>query len=244
VERTTILMLVFLTIALGSTSIFEGAAPASALPHVSAPPPTRELVATETPSPTLSVEPMPEDTSWTYRDRPTLVNAAGEPLTADAIAGYLTGRHTGLSKAEIQELAEVVVSEARKHDLEPGLVLAVIQVESACYHRAVSPVGALGLMQILPSTGEELARKHDVPWVGRETLFDPTTNVKLGTAYLKQLSDRYSHVPTALAAYNWGPGRIDKRIRRGDTMPEIYVKQVMRAYDTVGGHLALYASSS
>jgi soluble lytic murein transglycosylase len=105
-------------------------------------------------------------------------------------------------------------------------------------------VGALGLMQVLPSTGEELARKHGVVWRGAETLFDPLVNVKLGVAYLKQLSDRYSHVPTALAAYNWGPGRIDKRIRRGDTLPKIYVKKIMRAYDTVGGHLALHTSSS
>ena len=88
-------------------------------------------------------------------------------------------------------------------------------------------------MQIMPSTGKALARQHGVTWRGPETLFDPVINVKLGIAYLYELSDRYDHLPTALAAYNWGPGRIDSRIRRRSSMPKIYVEQVMRAYDKV-----------
>ena len=57
-------------------------------------------------------------------------------------------------------------------------------------------------------------------------------NVRLGTAYLRELADRYDgDVNTALAAYNWGPGRIDRRIRRGATVPRLYVEQVRRAAD-------------
>jgi soluble lytic murein transglycosylase len=228
--RSTVLALMLIGLAAGSCSFLDGDphTTTAALPHVGAPPPEVEDAALqEPPSPTR------------------LAGAAAEArLTADAIEAYLIGRHTGLSSAEIRELAEVVIEEAARYDLEPGLVLAVIQVESACYHRAVSPVGALGLMQILPSTGEELAEKQGIAWVGSETLFDPTINVKLGVAYLKQLSDRYAHVPTALAAYNWGPGRIDRRLQRGDHVPQLYIQQVMRAYDTVGGHLALLTSSS
>jgi soluble lytic murein transglycosylase-like protein len=146
---------------------------------------------------------------------------------------YLDERHTGLSSREIRQVARTIVDEAAAQDVEVGLVLAVIQVESAGYHRAVSPVGALGLMQLMPATGEELARKRGIPWYGPATLFDPVVNVKLGIAYLRALSDRYDHVPTALAAYNWGPGRIDGRIRRKARVPEVYVKQVMRIYDEV-----------
>jgi hypothetical protein len=146
---------------------------------------------------------------------------------------FLHARHTALSTREIHEVARTIVDEATNYQLDVGVVLAVIQVESAGYHRAVSPVGAIGLMQIMPATGRALARQHGVDWHGSSTLFNPAINVRLGIAYLYELSDRYDHLPTALAAYNWGPGRIDSRIRRRSAMPEIYVKQVMRAYDRV-----------
>lgn len=141
-------------------------------------------------------------------------------------------RHTALPERERVALAETIVRQARLHGLEPDLVVAVIEVESAGYHLAVSHVGAMGLMQLLPSTGEELAGKLDIEWMGPDTLFDPTINVRLGTAYLRELADRYDgDVSIALAAYNWGPGRIDRRIRRGATVPSLYIEQVMRIYD-------------
>lgn len=142
----------------------------------------------------------------------------------DAIARQILAR-------ERLALARTVVREARAQNLEPDLVIAVIEVESAGYHLAVSHVGAMGLMQLLPSTAKELALKHGIAWHGDDTLFDPTTNVKLGTAYLRQLADRYGDVSIALAAYNWGPGRIDRRLRRGATVPSRYIEQVMQAYD-------------
>ena len=141
-------------------------------------------------------------------------------------------RHTALAERERTRVARVIVEEARTHDLEPDLVMAVIEVESAGYHLAESHVGALGLMQLLPSTGRELAEKLGIEWKGPHTLFDPVINVRLGTAYLRELADRYDgDVNTALAAYNWGPGRIDRRIRRGATVPRLYVEQVRRAAD-------------
>ncbi len=139
--------------------------------------------------------------------------------------------HTGLSERDRVALAKTIVEEATLHGLDPALVLAVIRVESGGYHLAVSPVGAMGLMQLLPTTAEELARKLDVAWRGPDSLFDPIVNVKLGTAYLRQLSDRYDHMPTALAAYNWGPGRIDRRLRRGISVPKRYPGLVMKIYD-------------
>lgn len=150
---------------------------------------------------------------------------------ARKILARLSMRHTALSETERGELVDTIIREARAQDLEPGLVIAVIEVESAGYHLAVSHVGAMGLMQLLPATGKELAERMDVEWKGPDTLFDPTVNVKLGTAYLRQLADRYGNVHTALAAYNWGPGRIDRRLRRGATVPSRYIEQVMRAAD-------------
>ena len=70
-----------------------------------------------------------------------------------------------------------------------------------------------------------------IHWKAYATLFDPIINVRLGTAYLRQLADQFGDVNIALAAYNWGPGRINRRIRRGATVPSLYIEQVMEAID-------------
>jgi len=139
-------------------------------------------------------------------------------------------RRSSLGLADRRVLASTIVREARAQGLEPHLLAAVIEVESAGQHRAVSHVGALGLMQILPATGRELAQKHGVPWSGPDTLFNPEINVKLGAAYLRELTNRYGDVSIALAAYNWGPGVIDQRLRDGDQLPSEYIDSVMRAF--------------
>jgi len=160
------------------------------------------------------------------------------------VVEHLHARRTGLEDGEIERVAETLVDECADHGLELQLVLGVIQVESAGYHRAVSPVGARGLMQIMPATGEMLARNHGMDWNGPDILFDPVVNVTLGIAYLQELSDRYDHIPTALAAYNWGPTRIDRRLRRGAGLPKIYVDQVMRAVERVRSEQAANATTT
>ena len=155
-----------------------------------------------------------------------------EKTAVELVLERLAMRHTALSPRERLALAETIVREARAHDLDPDLVMGVIEVESAGYPLAVSHVGAMGLMQLLPSTGEELAGKLGIEWMGPDTLFDPQVNVRLGTAYLRQLSDKYDgNVNIALAAYNWGPGRIDRRLRRGASVPSRYIEQVRSAVD-------------
>ena len=147
-----------------------------------------------------------------------------------AVRSELDRRRTGLAPDEREALARAIVIEAHRHHLDPALVMAVMHVESRFDNFALSPVGAMGLMQILPSTGKELAAKHGVSWYGPQTLFDPVVNVRLGVAYLKQLTDRFGNVSTALAAYNWGPGHIDRRIRRGHQLPRTYPRLVLEAH--------------
>jgi soluble lytic murein transglycosylase len=165
--------------------------------------------------------------------------AADRKTPAEAeIAGLralLETRHTGLARSEVEQLAHTIVAEAQRNDLDPVLVMALIQVESRFDSFAASPVGALGLMQVLPSTGEEIAAELGIPWHGPQTLFDPLANVRIGTAYLRQLSQRYEHLPTALAAYNWGPGRIDRRLRRGTSLPKDYPRLVLEAHAVAQG---------
>lgn len=87
----------------------------------------------------------------------------------------------------------------------PSLVKAVIQVESAGKPKAVSSKGAAGLMQLMPATAKQL---------GVADRFDPEQNVEGGSRYLQQMLDKYGKTDIALAAYNWGPGNIDKAIKK------------------------------
>jgi soluble lytic murein transglycosylase-like protein len=91
---------------------------------------------------------------------------------------------------------------ASQHGVRPELVRAVIQVESAFNARAVSPKGAMGLMQLMPAT----ARRFGVI-----DPFNPAENIRAGVSYLRQLLERYDHdEQLALAAYNAGPAAVEK----------------------------------
>ncbi|MCH7870022.1 MAG: transglycosylase SLT domain-containing protein, partial [Myxococcales bacterium] len=126
--------------------------------------------------------------------------------TIERAIRYLNERRSGLSEAEIEQVAATIVRDADMRGIDPNLVIAVIHIESRGNTYALSTVGAMGMMQIMPSTGEELAARLDIPWRGSQTPFDPVLNVRMGIAYLKQLESRYGSMKTRLAAYNWGPG--------------------------------------
>jgi len=155
-----------------------------------------------------------------------------ESLRAEAaeIASVLADRNTGLLPAEVVHLSRVIVSESHRAGLPSAFVLAVIEVESSGSNFAVSKVGALGLMQIMPATGEFVAGRIDLPWHGSATLFDPVANVRLGVHYLKALLERYDNVRVALAAYNFGPGDVSRRLRNGEAIPRSYADKVLAVY--------------
>lgn len=107
----------------------------------------------------------------------------------------------------------LVRSTATTYDLDPALLAAVIASESAFDTDAVSPVGAIGLMQILPSTGESIANRRGIEDFDPATLSDPAVNLDFGAWYLRDLIDKYADHPQALdlalAAYNAGQGNVD-----------------------------------
>jgi soluble lytic murein transglycosylase len=149
-----------------------------------------------------------------------------EARTAAEIETLLSSYMTGLAPFELRRTAEAVVRESKRNHIDVRLVLAVMHTESGYYNFARSPVGALGLMQIMPATGEMLADEAGLDWSGPDDLFAPELNVRLGTRYLAILHARYGTWQKALAAYNWGPAAIDKRLADGDRVPEVYVQQV------------------
>ena len=98
--------------------------------------------------------------------------------------------------------AEIIAAAAEAHGVDPMLVRALIQVESGYRPRARSPRGAMGLMQLMPSTAREYNVRHP---------FEPKANIEAGIKHLKTLIDRFGDdVGLALAAYNAGPGAVEK----------------------------------
>ncbi|MCL6481567.1 MAG: lytic transglycosylase domain-containing protein [Firmicutes bacterium] len=96
---------------------------------------------------------------------------------------------------------------ASRYELDPILVCGVIRQESLFQPDAVSQAGAVGLMQILPRTGSQIARRQRLSY-SRRRLFDPEYNLRLGTAHLAELVQEFGRLELALAAYNAGRSRV------------------------------------
>ncbi|NLB74081.1 MAG: lytic transglycosylase domain-containing protein [Firmicutes bacterium] len=139
---------------------------------------------------------------------------------------------------------DIITQYSREHDVDPFLVTAVIRVESRFHPQALSAKGARGLMQVMPDTGNWIAGELGIGKFDPEMLYDPMTNLNVGTWYLAFLLREYRGDPvTALAAYNAGRGNVSKWIEErrwsggeGDInsipFPETreYVKNVLHLY--------------
>lgn len=137
-----------------------------------------------------------QDNGWFDRGVFGLVNAGGE-RKPDELRLYTLRfplHHEPLIRGE-----------SARNGLDTAWVAAEIRAESLFNPRARSPANARGLMQVLPETGAGVARRLGMPWAGAESLFDPATNVRIGTAYLREMKDKYTLPYVAIAAYNAGP---------------------------------------
>lgn len=106
---------------------------------------------------------------------------------------------------------DTVFKEAQANTLDPAWVFAVARQESVMNPEARSPVGALGLMQLMPATGRNIARKLKSAISDLQQLLVPETNIRFGSYYLRELSDQFGdHKALATAAYNAGPHRVAK----------------------------------
>jgi soluble lytic murein transglycosylase-like protein len=131
------------------------------------------------------------------------IDSSGNARTYDGPTIFTDVEATSLEPelVEVASIAEpraLLAAAARSHGIDPGLLEAVAWQESRGRMSAVSPKGALGVMQLMPTTASELGVRAD----------DVADNIRGGAMYLRRQIDRFGSVPLALAAYNAGPGAV------------------------------------
>lgn len=119
--------------------------------------------------------------------------------------------------------------QAKQLGVNEATLFAITRQESAFYEQARSPVGAGGLMQLMPGTAKETAKKFNITdFKHPSDVYRAEVNIKLGSSYFKQMLDRYSNNRVAaIAAYNAGPGRIDVWLRNSGSRPlDVWVENI------------------
>jgi soluble lytic murein transglycosylase len=174
---------------------------------------------------------------WPYR----LVILGVVVLLASVAFLFLRGPQAWQRRYYQLDYRQEIAASAQRHKVNPYLVAAVVEAESDWSPSARSAVGAVGLMQVMPSTAAELAQRGwvDAARFAPERLDDPAVNLEYGTAYLRYLVERYHEVETALAAYNaglanadqWAAGGGDIRERIEFPATRHFVLKVSRAKD-------------
>jgi soluble lytic murein transglycosylase-like protein len=165
--------------------------------------------------------------------------AAVAQAAADGLDGYRTALRDASPPPQAEPrdpaLASLITEASGRFDLPELWIRAVMQVESNGDSDATSPKGAMGLMQVMPATYAYLSDRYGLG----DDPYAPRDNVLAGSAYLRELYDRYG-AAGFLAAYNAGPGRYEDSLCRGCTLPEEtkrYVASVRLALgDVLFGH--------
>ena len=123
---------------------------------------------------------------------------------------------------------EPLTSEAKKRGLHSSWVFAITRQESAFMDDAKSHAGAMGLMQVMPATAKETARKFGIPLSNPNNTLLPSVNIQIGTAYLSQIYGQFNgNRVLASAAYNAGPGRVRQWLRGADHLAyDVWVENI------------------
>jgi soluble lytic murein transglycosylase len=116
---------------------------------------------------------------------------------------------------------------ATQQDLNPAILFGLIRRESAFNKDAHSPVGARGLMQIMPRTARQIAKDLNERWSGKSSLYNPVKNLKYGSYYYQKLLNQFNgHYALALAAYNAGPHRVKKWLPDESLPADIWIETI------------------
>lgn len=156
------------------------------------------------------------------KDMPAAVDTSTEGAAPVTEGNVAAPQPVLQPKSTTAGISNIISRASQRYGVEEGLIRAVIQVESNFKPTAVSPVGARGLMQLMPATAASL---------GVSDSFDPEQNIMAGTRFLKDMLNRYGgNVDKALAAYNWGPGNLDKGKGRLPRETQDYLVKVKKLY--------------
>jgi len=108
---------------------------------------------------------------------------------------------------------DYIVQYSKEYELDPYLVMAIINAESKFDKDAISSKGAMGLMQMTESTAEWVAESTNTTDFETHDLYDPETNIKMGCWYINKLRDEFGNTQLVLAAYNAGPGNVEEWLK-------------------------------
>ncbi|HEY0994663.1 MAG TPA: lytic transglycosylase domain-containing protein, partial [Gemmatimonadaceae bacterium] len=161
----------------------------------------------------------------------TALRDAGYPSRATTLAFRAIGE--GVRDQRAYRLAypvlhrEALEEAARRNRLDPALVAALIRQESSFNPRARSPVGARGLMQLMPDVGRDIARARGYPLWDPALLYEPDVSLELGTSHLAAGLREWPSLVRALAAYNAGGSRVRRWAKKaGAADPEIFAERI------------------
>jgi soluble lytic murein transglycosylase len=133
-------------------------------------------------------------------------------------------------KGKALDIAHTVIKESTKYGFDPVFVLAVIKTESQFNPMTLGGHGEIGLMQLKPDTAEWIAKKYDIAWKGPKTLENPSSNIRLGLAYMDYLRSQFKGAPrNYVSAYNMGPKNV-RRLAAQEIKPTEYSLRVMNNY--------------
>ena len=122
---------------------------------------------------------------------------------------------------------DTIKREAARHGIDPAWVAAEIRAESIFNPKARSGANAMGLMQVLPGTGAGVAKRLGIPYAGAASLYDSDTNIAIGTAYLREMEDKYGVPYVAIAAYNAGPAPTARwQAQRPNYDPDVWIETI------------------
>jgi soluble lytic murein transglycosylase-like protein len=155
-----------------------------------------------------------------------------EDRVRNRISKVISKYYTGLDEKNDVRIPEWILIESKKYGYDPLFLTALIITESSFYNWAKSNRGARGLMQLKPATAVVLASETSLKWKGTRTLFDPEKNIALGAYYLSKMVSRFGDLTLALEAYNYGPTRLSKYLRKGH-QPKLYSRKVFKNYTEI-----------
>nr|WP_313533828.1 lytic transglycosylase domain-containing protein [Brucella anthropi] len=153
---------------------------------------------------------------------------------ADPLANETPTARTATAVASSDPLARHIAEAAKRFAIPERWIRAVMQAESDHDPHAISPKGAMGLMQIMPATWQELRVRHRLG----DDPYDPRDNILAGAAYIAELHDLYGS-PGFLAAYNAGPGRYEKHLVTGDPLPAETVAYMAKIVPQIDADVAV-----